>query len=139
MPLETCRSLHICHVGRAKTLRAHALGNGGIPTEISGCLRRGVRLILSGFSPLRSPDERAREQVKLNEADASLVLSSGTYPDLRDPAVAETPRDGGGPSAPNDERVQRIESESHMHQGTAWLVCQAHAGPQHVTQLDWKV
>jgi hypothetical protein len=49
----------------------------------------------------------------------SLVLSSGTYPDLRDPVVAETPRDGGGPSAPNDERVQRIESESHMHQGTA--------------------
>jgi hypothetical protein len=69
--------------------------------------------------PLRRPDGRATEEVKFNEADASLVLSSGTYPDLRDPVVAETPRDGGGPSAPNDERVQRIESESHMHQGTA--------------------
>jgi hypothetical protein len=55
MPLETCRSLHICHVGRAKTLRAHVLGNGGIPTEISGCTRRGLRLILSGISPFGAP------------------------------------------------------------------------------------
>jgi hypothetical protein len=68
--------------------------------------------------PLRSPDERAREEVKLDEADASLILSSGTYPDLRDPAVAENPEMAGGPAVPNDERVQRIESASHMHQGT---------------------